>query len=130
MCPNLLNFYGFLFQDKFDYPNNQQLIYEYHGAFQNVHTIIKRNDGSLPKFWLSLLRDWLLGKCFPSFCFWHEFVHVLRRCWLLACLSGAGLFTPGLDRNLGISCSGAMICGPCFLCLVFFNHGRYCTDAI
>ncbi|KAJ8306118.1 hypothetical protein KUTeg_016663 [Tegillarca granosa] len=45
----------------FDYPNNQNLLYEYHRAFQSVGNIIKREDGSMPTFWLSQFRQWLQG---------------------------------------------------------------------
>ncbi|CAG5128611.1 unnamed protein product, partial [Candidula unifasciata] len=46
-------------QGGFDYPNNQQLLYHYHSAFQKVQKIIRREDGSLPPFWLDLFRQWL-----------------------------------------------------------------------
>jgi len=46
----------------FEYPTNQKLLYEYHEAFMRVPNIIKNDDGGLPEFWLSLFRDWLLGK--------------------------------------------------------------------
>lgn len=45
----------------FEYPNNQKLLYEYHDAFMRVKNVIKNDDGGLPKFWLSLFRDWLRG---------------------------------------------------------------------
>ncbi|KAJ8316305.1 hypothetical protein KUTeg_006319 [Tegillarca granosa] len=52
----------------FDYPNNQNLLYEYHRAFQSVGNIIKREDGSMPTFWLSQFRQWLqeLQKAFDK----------------------------------------------------------------
>ncbi|GFN88088.1 patched protein, partial [Plakobranchus ocellatus] len=43
----------------FDYAHNQQLLYQYHAAFNKVKKIIKREDGSLPSFWLDLFRQWL-----------------------------------------------------------------------
>ncbi|XP_069128023.1 protein patched homolog 1-like [Argopecten irradians] len=43
----------------FDYPNNQPLLLEYHKSFQSVGKIIKREDGSLPNFWLIMFRQWL-----------------------------------------------------------------------
>lgn len=46
----------------FEYPTNQKLLYEYHEAFMRVPNIIKNDDGGLPEFWLSLYRDWLIGK--------------------------------------------------------------------
>ncbi|XP_048757819.2 protein patched homolog 1-like isoform X2 [Ostrea edulis] len=42
-----------------DYPNNQRLITQYHRSFQSMDKIIKREDGSLPNFWLDLFRQWL-----------------------------------------------------------------------
>ena len=46
-------------QGDLDYPRNQKLLYEYHQAFQRVERISKREDGSLPTFWLQIFRDWL-----------------------------------------------------------------------
>ncbi|BFZ16560.1 hypothetical protein BsWGS_19599 [Bradybaena similaris] len=46
-------------QGGFDYANNQQLLYQYHNAFHKVQKIIRREDGSLPPFWLDLFRQWL-----------------------------------------------------------------------
>ncbi|XP_034941243.1 protein patched [Chelonus insularis] len=43
----------------FEYPNNQKLLYEYHDAFMRIKNVIKNDDGGLPKFWLSIFRDWL-----------------------------------------------------------------------
>ncbi|XP_066906859.1 protein patched isoform X2 [Halyomorpha halys] len=48
-------------QGDFEYPTNQRLLYEYHDAFMRVQNIIKNDDGGLPKFWLGLFRDWLIG---------------------------------------------------------------------
>lgn len=45
-----------------DYPNNQRLLTQYHRSFQSVDKIIKREDGSLPNFWLDLFRQWLQGR--------------------------------------------------------------------
>lgn len=45
----------------FDYPNNQKLVYEYQRSFTSVAAIIKNDDGGLPEFWLSMMRDWLRG---------------------------------------------------------------------
>ncbi|KAG9511138.1 Protein patched, partial [Fragariocoptes setiger] len=45
----------------FDYPNNQKLLHEYHEAFNRIEMIVnKDSNGALPRFWLSLFRDWLL----------------------------------------------------------------------
>ena len=52
----------FVFAQDFDYPNNQQMLYDFHNSFKDVDAIIKREDGSLPPFWLYMFRDWLLGK--------------------------------------------------------------------
>lgn len=46
----------------FEYPPNQKVLYEYHEAFMRVQSIIKNDNGGLPEFWLSLFRDWLIGK--------------------------------------------------------------------
>lgn len=50
-------------QDDFDYPNNQKLMHEYHAAFVQIPHVIKNADSrrSLPEFWLSMFRDWLLN---------------------------------------------------------------------
>lgn len=50
-------------QGNFEYPTNQRLLYKYHEAFMRIGNIIKNDDGGLPEFWLSMFRDWLLGKC-------------------------------------------------------------------
>merc|ERR1719195_36748 len=47
-------------KDNFEYPQNQQLIYDYHNSFVSVNNIIKDDDGGLPEFWLSLFRTWLV----------------------------------------------------------------------
>ncbi|XP_064605910.1 protein patched homolog 1-like [Liolophura sinensis] len=47
-------------QADFDYPNNQKLLMEYHQAFEKVSRIIKEDDGTLPSFWLSMFKQWLL----------------------------------------------------------------------
>ena len=49
---------------EFDYasPEGQKLLLDYHQGFQHVQQIIKKEDGTLPRFWLQLFRDWLLGK--------------------------------------------------------------------
>lgn len=54
-------FYNFFAVTKgnFDYAHDQKLLYSYHKAFQQVGHIIKREDGSLPTFWLELFREWL-----------------------------------------------------------------------
>ncbi|GAB1608434.1 protein patched homolog 1-like [Argonauta hians] len=54
-------FYNFfaVTKNNFDYANNQKLLYSYHKAFQQVDHIIKREDGTLPTFWLELFREWL-----------------------------------------------------------------------
>lgn len=46
----------------FEYPTKQRLLLEYHEAFTSVEHVIKNDDGGLPDFWLTLFRDWLLGK--------------------------------------------------------------------
>ncbi|XP_052102126.1 protein patched homolog 1-like [Mytilus californianus] len=46
-------------KDGFDYPNNQHLLRDYHRAFQTVDNIIKKQDNSMPDFWLDMFRDWL-----------------------------------------------------------------------
>jgi patched 1 protein len=56
-------------QGEFEYPTNQKLLYEYHEAFMRVPNIIKNDDGGLPEFWLSLFRDWLIGKT-EALLFW------------------------------------------------------------
>ena len=43
-----------------EYPENQNLIHEYHKAFVRVQNIIKDDNGGLPEFWLSLFRKWLV----------------------------------------------------------------------
>jgi len=50
-------------QDDFDYTSadNQKLLYDYHQAFLKIDSIIKKEDGSLPNFWLQEFRSWLLG---------------------------------------------------------------------
>jgi len=50
-------------QDDFDYTSadNQKLLYDYHKAFLKIDSIIKKEDGSLPNFWLQEFRWWLLG---------------------------------------------------------------------
>merc|ERR1719195_1139364 len=58
-------FFGFynmyaVTKDNFEYPQNQQLIYDYHNSFVSVNNIIKDDDGGLPEFWLSLFRTWLV----------------------------------------------------------------------
>jgi len=47
-------------EGNFEYPQNQQILYEYHNYFVRVQNIIKDDDGGLPEFWLSLFRTWLL----------------------------------------------------------------------
>ena len=49
---------------EFDYasPEGQKLLLDYHQGFQHVQQIIKKEDGTLPRFWLQLFRDWLLGE--------------------------------------------------------------------
>ncbi|KAK2149885.1 hypothetical protein LSH36_433g03015 [Paralvinella palmiformis] len=53
------NFYAVTMKD-FDYASDQQLLHDYYQAFQQVDKIIKRDDGTLPDFWLTMMRDWLL----------------------------------------------------------------------
>ena len=46
-------------EGNYEYPQNQQLMYEYHDSFVRVNNIIKDDDGGLSEFWLSLFRTWL-----------------------------------------------------------------------
>ncbi|KAL0278830.1 UNVERIFIED_CONTAM: hypothetical protein PYX00_000524 [Menopon gallinae] len=60
------NYFGFynmyaVTRGDFEYPNNQELLHEYHQAFIKVGNIMKNDDGGLPEFWLSMFRDWLIG---------------------------------------------------------------------
>jgi len=50
-------------QDGFDYTtaDNQKLLRDYHRAFLKIDNIIKKEDGSLPDFWLHEFQSWLLG---------------------------------------------------------------------
>ena len=52
-----------LIQEDMNYAEErtQRLLYGYHAAFQRVDHIIKKEDGSLPDFWLQLMREWLLS---------------------------------------------------------------------
>eukprot|EP00095_Tigriopus_kingsejongensis_P000792 maker-scaffold67_size430214-snap-gene-3.36 protein:Tk00792 transcript:maker-scaffold67_size430214-snap-gene-3.36-mRNA-1 annotation:"patched 1 " len=47
-------------QGNFEYPQNQNLLYDYHNAFVRIPNIIKDDNGGLPEFWLSLFRNWLV----------------------------------------------------------------------
>lgn len=49
-------------RDDFEYPSNQKLLHEYHDAFMRVPNILKNDNGGLPQMWLTLFREWLLGK--------------------------------------------------------------------
>ena len=51
----------FQFQGDYDYANNQELLMSYHKSFKKVKNIMKREDGSLPTFWLISFRRWLQG---------------------------------------------------------------------
>ena len=58
-------YFGFYNMDavtrgNFEYPQNQQLLHDYHAAFVRVASIIKDDNGGLPDFWLGLFRNWLL----------------------------------------------------------------------
>lgn len=60
------NYFGFynmyaVTRSDFEYPNNQELLHEYHQAFIKVSNIMKNDDGGLPEFWLGMFRDWLMG---------------------------------------------------------------------
>ena len=55
------NFYAVTKGD-FDYPNNQQALHDYHQSFRWIDKIIKREDGTLPDYWLQLMREWLRGE--------------------------------------------------------------------
>lgn len=48
-------------QGNFDYAGRQDVLYDYHKAFQRVDKIIKREDVSVRPFWLDLFRQWLSG---------------------------------------------------------------------
>ncbi|ESO92335.1 hypothetical protein LOTGIDRAFT_71238, partial [Lottia gigantea] len=59
------NYFGFynmyaVTQGNFDYAKNQKMLNQYHAEFNSVKQIIKRQDGSLPTFWLDIFRQWLL----------------------------------------------------------------------
>ena len=45
----------------FEYPYNQQLLHDYHKAFQSVDNIVRDKNGAPPTYWLSRMRDWLIG---------------------------------------------------------------------
>ncbi len=47
-------------EGNFEYPENQQMIYDFHNSFVRVQNIIKDDNGGLPEFWLSLFRSWLI----------------------------------------------------------------------
>ncbi|XP_050403061.1 protein patched homolog 1 isoform X2 [Patella vulgata] len=47
-------------QGNFDYAKKQDLLDKYHDKFHQVTQIIKREDGTLPTFWLDIFRQWLL----------------------------------------------------------------------
>ncbi|KAK6617228.1 hypothetical protein RUM44_005559 [Polyplax serrata] len=60
------NFFGFynmyaVTRGDFEYPNNQELLHEYHRAFMKVSNVMKNDDGGLPEFWLEMFRNWLIG---------------------------------------------------------------------
>lgn len=60
------NYFGFynmyaVTRGEFEYPNNQELLHEYHQAFIKVSNIMKNDNGGLPEFWLEMFRDWLIG---------------------------------------------------------------------
>ena len=56
------NFYAVTKGD-FDYPSSQEVLHAYHLSFQWIDKIIKKEDGTLPDYWLQLMKDWLLGEC-------------------------------------------------------------------
>lgn len=45
-----------------DYPNNQRQLRELHSAFHNVKPVLRKEDGSLPVFWLDAFRSWLISE--------------------------------------------------------------------
>ena len=47
--------------EDFDYAGRQRLLRDYHDSFRRVDHIVKKDDGSLPHFWLSLMTTWLKG---------------------------------------------------------------------
>jgi EST family sterol transporter len=55
------NFYA-VTQNDFDYTSaeSQKLLFSYHQAFLKIDNIIKKEDGSLPDFWLQKFRAWLI----------------------------------------------------------------------
>ncbi|GAV09857.1 hypothetical protein RvY_19330-2, partial [Ramazzottius varieornatus] len=44
----------------FEYPYHQQLLHDYHRAFQSVANIVRDGNGNLPPYWLARMRDWLM----------------------------------------------------------------------
>ena len=50
-----------LVQGDFDYPRNQKILFDYHDAFKRVARITKRQNGTVPTFWLEIFRQWLKG---------------------------------------------------------------------
>jgi hypothetical protein len=55
-------FYNFYVVTKdVDYPARQELLDEYHAAFEAVPRIIRTKGNELPISWLQAFRDWLLG---------------------------------------------------------------------
>jgi len=51
-------------QSDFDYTaeENQKLLHAFHQSFIKIDNIIKKEDGSLPNFWLHDFRSWLSSK--------------------------------------------------------------------
>lgn len=46
----------------FEYPKKQKLVYEFQDSFMRVPNVLKNDNGGLPQMWLTLFREWLLGK--------------------------------------------------------------------
>lgn len=59
-----VKFCAFVFQGDINYAEErvQRMLVNYHRAFLDVQNIIKDKDGTLPDFWLPLMKDWLLRK--------------------------------------------------------------------
>ncbi|XP_013398571.1 protein patched homolog 1 isoform X2 [Lingula anatina] len=47
-------------KDSINYPNQQKMMFALHKEFLKINKVIKKEDGTLPDFWLELFRQWLL----------------------------------------------------------------------
>ncbi|OQV16996.1 Protein patched [Hypsibius exemplaris] len=43
----------------FEYQNHQQLLHDFHHAFQRIDQVVKDEKGGLPSYWLGRMREWL-----------------------------------------------------------------------